>query len=69
MLTHSLGGGDGDMGLPEIEFSEDPEVAAVQQQIEELTETDLATSMDMIKKCNQCKDFAVRALVRVSCTL
>ncbi|XP_063726859.1 synaptosomal-associated protein 25-like [Symsagittifera roscoffensis] len=56
---------EGDIGLPEIEFSEDPEVAAVQRQIEDMIDKDLMTSMDMIKKTNECKDFAVRALVRI----
>ena len=60
----------GDLGdLPEIEFSDDPKVAAIQQQIEEITETDLADSLKMLQICDQCKDSAVKALVRVSFTV
>ena len=51
--------------LPEIEFSDDPQVAAIQQQIEEITEGDLADSLKMLQICDQCKDSAVKALVRV----
>ena len=54
-----------DIGLPEIEFSDDPEVRNIQQEIEDITETDLATSLQMLQICNQCKDSAVRALVKV----